>query len=141
MGASALLVILSPASAQSALQALAVFLGAASGHRFLLEFLDTGGLQMTTQMLTNKKIAEAERIRALQLLASIANSGFTYKQMICRDFHGEDAVLKLRRPPLAGPSGRAYANPNEIDVGRKKEEGGWLAMCCAMPRPAPMPVS
>jgi hypothetical protein len=54
---------------------------------------------------------------------------------------GEDAVLKLRRAPLAGPSGRAYANPNEIDVGRKKEEGGWLAMCCAVPRPAPMPVS
>jgi hypothetical protein len=27
--------------------------------RFLLEFLDTGGLQMTIQMLTNKKIAEA----------------------------------------------------------------------------------
>jgi hypothetical protein len=77
----------------TALQALAVFLGAASGHRFLLEFLDTGGLQMTIQMLTNKKIAEAERIRALQLLASIANSGFTYKQMICIDFHGEDAVL------------------------------------------------
>ena len=47
------------ASIGTALQALAVFLGAASGHRFLLEFLDTGGLQMTIQMLTNKKIAEA----------------------------------------------------------------------------------
>lgn len=78
-----------------ALQALSVFLGAASGHRFLLEFLDTGGLQMTIQMIKTSKIAETDRIRALQLLASIANSGYTYKQMICNDFQGEDVVLTL----------------------------------------------
>jgi len=78
-----------------ALQALGVFLGAASGHRFLLEFLDTGGLQMTIQMIKTSKIAETDRIRALQLLASIANSGYTYKQMICKDFQGEDVVLTL----------------------------------------------
>ena len=81
------------ASLGTALQALAVFLGAASGHRFLLEFLDTGGLQMTLQMMGDENVAEVDRVRALQLLASIANSGFTYKQMICTDFAGEEAVL------------------------------------------------
>jgi hypothetical protein len=85
----------SEAAIGMALQALGIFLGAASGHRFLLEFLDTGGLQMTIQMIQASKNAESDRIRALQLLASIANSGYTYKQMICRDFNGEDVVLAL----------------------------------------------
>ena len=82
-------------SISSALQALSIFLSAASGHRFLLEFLDTGGLQMTLGLMTNDRIGEEDRVRALQLLASIANAGYTYKQMICRDFNGEDAVLSL----------------------------------------------
>ena len=83
------------ASIGTALQALSIFLSAASGHRFLLEFLDTGGLQMTIEMMSNNKIAEADRLRALQLIASIANSGYTYKQMICKDFDGEDAVMNF----------------------------------------------
>jgi hypothetical protein len=85
----------SPAIIGTSLQAISVFLSAASGHRFLLEFLDTGGLQMTLQLMKDQTIAEEDRIRALQLLASIMNAGFTYKQMICKDFDGEDAVLDL----------------------------------------------
>jgi hypothetical protein len=110
-----------------ALHALAIFTGASSGHRFLLEFLDTGGLQMTIHIITNQKVAEADRLRALQLLASIANSGYTYKQMICKDFGGEDAVLgfmcdaksesahELIRSVLIG-LGRGNRNVGELQI-------------------------
>lgn len=54
---------------------------------------------------------------------------------------GEDALLKLRRAPAHGPGGHAYANPNEIDAGRQKDDAGWLSFCCSMPRPPPMPVA
>ena len=56
-----------------------------------------------------------------------------------KELQRAELVLKLRRAPVSGP---AYSNANEIDVSQKKEDTPvWLAFCCSMPRPAPMPVA
>ena len=51
------------------MQAIAVFVSAASGHRFLAEFLDVGGLEMVLGMLSDTKLSETDRMRSLQVLA------------------------------------------------------------------------
>ena len=69
------------------MQAIAVFVSAASGHRFLAEFLDVGGLEMVLGMLSDTKLSETDRMRSLQVLASISNSGYTFRQLILDERH------------------------------------------------------
>ncbi|XP_033637132.1 armadillo-like helical domain containing protein 1 [Asterias rubens] len=68
------------------LQALSIFLSASSGHKFLAEFLDVGGVLTILEILSLKQAKEEDKAQALYLLMCIANSGRKYKELICESY-------------------------------------------------------
>lgn len=66
------------------LEVVAVFVAASSGHRFLTEFLEVGGIITVLEILqVEERIKEDDKMKALSLLLAIANSGRHYKELIC----------------------------------------------------------
>jgi len=98
------------------LQAISIFLAAASGHRFLTEFLEVGGLQTVQEVLLLERIGEDDRREAIILLQHISNAGRYYKEMLCSEqglnalmlcadrFHEDSSLDCLRN--LLGSVGR-----------------------------------
>ncbi|XP_067846294.1 armadillo-like helical domain containing protein 1 isoform X1 [Heptranchias perlo] len=68
------------------LQAIGVFLSAASGHRYLVEVLEVGGLLTFLEILRLKQLREDNKQEALKLLQIIANAGRKYKELICESY-------------------------------------------------------
>eukprot|EP00002_Diphylleia_rotans_P027456 TRINITY_DN5500_c0_g1_i5.p1 TRINITY_DN5500_c0_g1~~TRINITY_DN5500_c0_g1_i5.p1 ORF type:complete len:597 (-),score=144.01 TRINITY_DN5500_c0_g1_i5:486-2276(-) len=65
------------------LSSISIFVTASSGHRFLTEFVEVGGIMTVMEILTIEKILEVDKRQALHLLLSIANAGRKYKEMMC----------------------------------------------------------
>jgi len=66
------------------LEAVAVFVAASSGHRFLTEFLEVGGIITVLEILqVEERMKEEDKLKALSLLLAIGNSGRHYKELIC----------------------------------------------------------
>lgn len=66
------------------LEAIAVFVAASSGHRFLTEFLEVGGIITVLEVLqVEERMKEEDKLKALSLLLAIGNSGRHYKELIC----------------------------------------------------------
>jgi hypothetical protein len=74
------------------LQAIHIFVSAASGHRFLTEFLEVGGVLTVLEILNLQQLFEEDVVEALQILHTVANTGRSYKELIC-EMDGVDAVL------------------------------------------------
>ena len=74
------------------LQAIHIFLSAASGHRFLTEFLEVGGVLTVLEVLNLRQLFEEDVVEALQILHTVASTGRSYKELIC-EMQGIDAVL------------------------------------------------
>ncbi|KAJ8040758.1 Armadillo-like helical domain containing protein 1 [Holothuria leucospilota] len=68
------------------LQALTIFLSASSGHRFLSEFLEVGGVLTVLQILGLKQAKEEDKAQALKLLMCVASAGRKYKELICESY-------------------------------------------------------
>ncbi|XP_071847248.1 armadillo-like helical domain containing protein 1 [Apostichopus japonicus] len=68
------------------LQALTIFLSASSGHRFLAEFLEVGGVLTVLQILGLKQAKEDDKAQALKLLMCVAAAGRKYKELICESY-------------------------------------------------------
>ncbi|KAI8613915.1 armadillo-type protein [Chytriomyces sp. MP71] len=68
------------------LQAISIFVSAASGSRFLAEFLEVGGVLTVLELLGLSQVKEIDKAEALRLLISIANSGRKYKEFICESY-------------------------------------------------------
>ncbi|XP_067893215.1 armadillo-like helical domain containing protein 1 isoform X2 [Heterodontus francisci] len=68
------------------LQAIGVFLSATSGHRYLIEVLEVGGLLTFLEILKLKQLREDNKQEALKLLQIIANAGRKYKELICESY-------------------------------------------------------
>ncbi|XP_062854791.1 uncharacterized protein LOC134317972 [Trichomycterus rosablanca] len=68
------------------LKALKVFLSATSNHRYLLEFLEVGGMMTLLEVLKQDRTKEGEKAEALQLLSIIANTGYKYKEVVCESY-------------------------------------------------------
>ncbi|XP_059840208.1 armadillo-like helical domain containing protein 1 isoform X3 [Hypanus sabinus] len=68
------------------LQAIGIFLSAASGHRYLVEVLEVGGLLTLLEILRLKQLQEDAKQEALKLLQIIANAGRKYKEIICESY-------------------------------------------------------
>ncbi|XP_022087363.1 uncharacterized protein C1orf228 homolog [Acanthaster planci] len=68
------------------LQALTIFLSASSGHKFLAEFLEVGGVLTVLEILGLKQAKEEDKTQALHLLMCIANAGRKYKELICESY-------------------------------------------------------
>ncbi|XP_043555106.1 armadillo-like helical domain containing protein 1 isoform X3 [Chiloscyllium plagiosum] len=68
------------------LQAIGVFLSATSGHRYLIEVLEVGGLLTFLEILKLKQLREDNKQESLKLLQIIANAGRKYKELICESY-------------------------------------------------------
>ncbi|XP_053360919.1 armadillo-like helical domain containing protein 1 [Clarias gariepinus] len=68
------------------LRALGVFLSAASNHRYLMEFLEVGGVMTLLEILTQTQTTKEEKAEALRLLCIVSNAGRKYKEIICESY-------------------------------------------------------
>ena len=55
-------------------------------HKFLVEFLEVGGILTVLEILGLKQGREVDKKEALVLLTSIANAGRKYKELICESY-------------------------------------------------------
>jgi hypothetical protein len=63
-----------------------IFVSAASGHRFLAEFMESGGVLTVLEILGLRQANEEDKAEALRLLLHMANAGRKYKEFICESY-------------------------------------------------------
>ncbi|XP_029474728.1 armadillo-like helical domain containing protein 1 isoform X2 [Rhinatrema bivittatum] len=68
------------------LQAISIFLSAASGSPYLLEFVEVGGILTLLEILGLKEQKEENMREALNLLQILASSGRKFKELICESY-------------------------------------------------------
>ncbi|KAI8805672.1 hypothetical protein BJ742DRAFT_855795 [Cladochytrium replicatum] len=68
------------------LRAIAIFVAASSGHRFLGEFVEVGGILTVLEILGLNQVKESDKADALRLLLHVANAGRKYKEFICESY-------------------------------------------------------
>ncbi|XP_017577851.1 armadillo-like helical domain containing protein 1 [Pygocentrus nattereri] len=68
------------------LKALGVFLSATSNHRYVMEFLEVGGVLTLLEILGQKQTKEPDKAQTLHLLNIISNTGRKNKELICESY-------------------------------------------------------
>ncbi|XP_064311313.1 armadillo-like helical domain containing protein 1 [Phalacrocorax carbo] len=68
------------------LKSIGIFLSAASGHRYIIEFLEIGGVSTLLEILGLNHLKEEDKRESLKLLQLIADAGRKYKELICESY-------------------------------------------------------
>ncbi|XP_039739921.1 armadillo-like helical domain containing protein 1 isoform X1 [Pteropus medius] len=68
------------------LRAIGIFLSSVNSNRYLIEFLEVGGVLTLLEILGLEKIKEEDKKESIKLLQVIANSGRKYKELICESY-------------------------------------------------------
>ncbi|KAL5017594.1 hypothetical protein ScPMuIL_007183 [Solemya velum] len=68
------------------LRTIAIFLSASSGHKFMAEFLEVGGVLTLLEIIGLKQAKEIDKSESLRCLHYIANAGRKYKELICESY-------------------------------------------------------
>nr|AAI60855.1 RGD1563714 protein [Rattus norvegicus] len=68
------------------LRSIGIFLSAVSSNRYLIEFLEIGGVLTLLEILGLEKIKEEDKKESIKLLQIIANTGRKYKELICESY-------------------------------------------------------
>ncbi|XP_068949439.1 armadillo-like helical domain containing protein 1 [Petaurus breviceps papuanus] len=68
------------------LRSIGIFLSAVSCNRYLVEFLEVGGVLTLLEILGLEKINEEDKKESVLLLQTIANCGRKYKELICESY-------------------------------------------------------
>uniref|UniRef100_A0A8D2DCP2 Armadillo like helical domain containing 1 n=1 Tax=Sciurus vulgaris TaxID=55149 RepID=A0A8D2DCP2_SCIVU len=68
------------------LKSIGIFLSAVGSNRYLIEFLEVGGVLTLLEILGMEKIKEEDKKESIKLLQLIANSGRKYKELICESY-------------------------------------------------------
>jgi len=68
------------------LKSVNIFLNAASGHRFLLEFLEVGGVLTCLEILNLKNATEQDKLQSLLIINKVVKAGRKYKEIICESY-------------------------------------------------------
>nr|KAF6503919.1 armadillo like helical domain containing 1 [Rousettus aegyptiacus] len=68
------------------LRAIGIFLSSVNSNRYLIEFLEVGGVLTLLEILGLEKIKEEDKKESIKLLQVIANSGRKYKELICENY-------------------------------------------------------
>ncbi|XP_072199630.1 armadillo-like helical domain containing protein 1 isoform X2 [Excalfactoria chinensis] len=76
------------------LKSIGVFLSAASGRRYIIEFLEIGGVLMLLEILGLNHLKEEDKRESVKLLQLIAGAGRKYKELICENY-GVQSLAKL----------------------------------------------
>lgn len=105
------------------LKAISIFVGASSGHKFLTEFLEVGGILTVLEILGLKQAKEEDKAEALRLLMHIANSGRRYKELICESFGIRAIAECLAKSTSEETQDCAKTLIQELSNGNPKYEG------------------
>ncbi|NXD61588.1 ARMD1 protein, partial [Eolophus roseicapillus] len=76
------------------LRSIGIFLSAASGHRYLIEFLEIGGVLILLEILGLNYQKEEDKRESVKLLQLIADGGRKYKELICESY-GVQSLAKF----------------------------------------------
>ncbi|XP_030350388.1 armadillo-like helical domain containing protein 1 isoform X2 [Strigops habroptila] len=76
------------------LRSIGIFLSAASGHRYLIEFLEIGGVLILLEILGLNYQKEDDKRESVKLLQLIAGAGRKYKELICESY-GVQSLAKF----------------------------------------------
>uniref|UniRef100_A0A8C5K5R7 Armadillo-like helical domain containing 1 n=1 Tax=Jaculus jaculus TaxID=51337 RepID=A0A8C5K5R7_JACJA len=68
------------------LRSIGIFLSAVSSNRYLIEFLEIGGVLSLLEILGLEKIKEEDKKESIKLLQIIADAGRKYKELICESY-------------------------------------------------------
>ncbi|XP_015263773.1 PREDICTED: uncharacterized protein C1orf228 homolog [Gekko japonicus] len=68
------------------LKSIGIFLSAASGQRYLIEFLEVGGILTLLEILGLKQLKEEAKRESIKLLQLVASSGRKFKELICESY-------------------------------------------------------
>ncbi|XP_044882727.1 armadillo-like helical domain containing protein 1 isoform X5 [Mauremys mutica] len=68
------------------LKSIGIFLSAASSHRYLIEFLEVGGVLTLLEILGLNQLKEEDKRESIKLLQLVANAGRKYKELICESY-------------------------------------------------------
>ncbi|XP_021261207.1 uncharacterized protein C1orf228 homolog isoform X4 [Numida meleagris] len=76
------------------LKSIGIFLSAASGRRYIIEFLEIGGVLMLLEIVGLNHLKEEDKRESVKLLQLIANAGRKYKELICESY-GVQSLAEL----------------------------------------------
>ncbi|NXN59329.1 ARMD1 protein, partial [Rynchops niger] len=68
------------------LKSIGIFLSAASGHRYVIEFVEIGGVLILLEILGLNRLKEEDKRECVKLLQLVANAGRKYKEFICESY-------------------------------------------------------
>ncbi|VDH94243.1 Hypothetical predicted protein, partial [Mytilus galloprovincialis] len=68
------------------LRAISIFLSASSGHKFMAEFIEVGGVLTLLEIIGLKQAKEDDKLESLKCLQCVANAGRKYKELICESY-------------------------------------------------------
>ncbi|GAB0193085.1 armadillo-like helical domain containing protein 1 [Grus japonensis] len=68
------------------LKSIGIFLSAASGRRYLIEFLEIGGVLILLEILGLNHLKEEDKRESVKLLQLVADAGRKYKELICESY-------------------------------------------------------
>ncbi|XP_037260281.1 armadillo-like helical domain containing protein 1 [Falco rusticolus] len=68
------------------LKSIGILLSAASGCRYLIEFLEPGGILILLEVLGLNHLKEENKRESLKLLQLVADAGRKYKELICESY-------------------------------------------------------
>ncbi|KFO74704.1 Uncharacterized protein C1orf228, partial [Cuculus canorus] len=68
------------------LKSISVFLSAASGQRYVIEFLETGGVLILLEILGLNHLKEEDKRESVKLLQLVADTGRECKEIICESY-------------------------------------------------------
>lgn len=55
-------------------------------HRYLIEFLEVGGVLTLLEILGQSQTKEEDKAEALHLLQIVSNAGRKYKELVCESY-------------------------------------------------------
>lgn len=68
------------------LQTVNIFISSSSGHKFLGEFLEVGGILTILEIIGLKQAREVDKLEALKNLSHVAGAGRKFKELICESY-------------------------------------------------------
>ncbi|NXW48947.1 ARMD1 protein, partial [Nyctiprogne leucopyga] len=68
------------------LKSVGIFLSAASGRGYLIEFLETGGVMILLEILGMDHLKDEDKRESVKLLQLVADAGRKYKELICESY-------------------------------------------------------
>ncbi|KAM6263373.1 armadillo-like helical domain containing protein 1 [Spheniscus humboldti] len=121
------------------LKSVGIFLSAASGCRYLTEFLEIGGVSILLEILGLNHLKEEDKRASVKLLQLIADAGRKYKELICESYGVRSLAEFLATSKSADAQEDAQVLLDSLGRGNPKYQNqvykGLIAVLpCASPR-------